>query len=144
MRKPKDEQTLEMYRLYQDGMSLSQVGKAYGITRQSVYKRFSERGWQLRSLPTRKKYQTFDGKKYTVNHNGYYRKTDGDRQLMHRDVWIYYNGEIPQGWDIHHKDGNKANNDISNLECLPKAEHTRKYSPHNNQYTRGRKRIEGA
>ena len=28
---------------------------------------------------------------------------------------------------------------IENLECLPKSEHTRKYSPHNNQYTKGRK-----
>lgn len=42
------------------------------------------------------------------------------------------------GWDIHHIDGDSGNNNIDNLECLPKAEHTRRYSPHHNQYTKCR------
>jgi hypothetical protein len=50
------------------------------------------------------------------------------------------NGKIPSGFDIHHIDCNRENNSIENLECLPKAEHTRLYSPHNNQYTKGRKK----
>lgn len=140
----KDDRAAEMYSLYQTGKSLSEVGKEYGVTRQSVYAMFSERNWEIRPLPTRKPYQVFNGCKYTVNHNGYYRKTYGDRQLMHRDVWEYHNGPIPEGWDVHHKDENKANNDISNFECLPKAEHTRLYSPHNNQFTKGRKKSEAS
>jgi hypothetical protein len=60
---------------------------------------------------------------------------------MHRYVWENEKGKIPPGWDIHHINENKADNRIENLECLPKSEHTRKYSPHNNQYTRGRKRA---
>jgi hypothetical protein len=60
---------------------------------------------------------------------------------MHRYVWQKEKGPIPDGWDIHHINEVKGDNRIENLECLPKAEHTRKYSPHNNQYTKGRKRA---
>lgn len=42
---------------------------------------------------------------------------------LHRFVWTCYNGEIPDGYDIHHKDFDKNNNDISNLVALPKALH---------------------
>lgn len=42
---------------------------------------------------------------------------------LHRAVWEFYNGEIPEGCHIHHKDGNIDNNDISNLECLTAQEH---------------------
>jgi|HigsolmetaAR202D_1030399.scaffolds.fasta_scaffold19645_3 Helix-turn-helix domain of resolvase./HNH endonuclease. len=140
----KDERANAMYKLYQQGKSLSEVAIAFDVTRQTVYKIFATRGFALRPLPIRKPYQEFNWNKYTKGRNGYYRKTYGDRSYMHRDVWEFYNGPIPDGWDIHHKDGNKSNNDISNLECLPKSEHTRIYSPHNNQYTKGRKRHANA
>jgi hypothetical protein len=42
---------------------------------------------------------------------------------LHRSIWEYYNSEIPDGYDIHHKDLNPLNNDISNLECISKSEH---------------------
>jgi hypothetical protein len=58
---------------------------------------------------------------------------------MHRYVWEFANGPIPENYDIHHIDNDKSNNGISNLMCLPKSEHTRLFSPHNNQYTKGRK-----
>lgn len=41
----------------------------------------------------------------------------------HRVVWEEKNGVIPKGYQLHHKDGNKENNRISNLECLSRAEH---------------------
>lgn len=56
----------------------------------------------------------------------------------------FHNGKIPKGWDIHHIDEKKENNSPENLECLPKYEHTRLYSPHNNQYTKGRKRAKSS
>lgn len=34
-------------------------------------------------------------------------------------------GPIPDGHEIHHIDDNSLNNDISNLACLPIAEHFR-------------------
>ena len=42
---------------------------------------------------------------------------------LHRAVWEYYNGTIPEGYHIHHIDGNIDNNDISNLECVQAWEH---------------------
>lgn len=42
---------------------------------------------------------------------------------LHHYVWEKYNGPRPKGYDIHHRDGNKRNNDISNLECITHSEH---------------------
>lgn len=42
---------------------------------------------------------------------------------IHRTIWTYYYGEIPEGYDIHHRDLNPKNNDISNLQLLTKSEH---------------------
>jgi HNH endonuclease len=67
--------------------------------------------------------------------------TTGNRCLMHRYIWENEVGTIPEGWDIHHIDEDKSHNELSNFECLPKSEHTRLYSPHNNQFTKGRKRV---
>lgn len=41
----------------------------------------------------------------------------------HRVVWEKHRGKIPEGYVIHHIDGNGHNNDISNLMCLSKSEH---------------------
>lgn len=43
--------------------------------------------------------------------------------LLHRDVWKFHNGPIPQGYDIHHKNGDPGDNRIENLECLSRKEH---------------------
>ena len=40
-------------------------------------------------------------------------------------LWTYFNGEIPEGCDVHHIDRNQDNNDISNLQLLPKTEHNK-------------------
>ena len=136
----KNNKAKEMYQLYLSGVSLEQVGIAYGVTRQSVWGLFQYRGWGMRSRKQPLPYILFNGEKYTRRNTGYFGKTRGNRNLLHRDVWEHHNGSIPDGWDIHHKDEDRENNKIGNLECLPKAEHTKLYSPHNNQYTKGRKR----
>lgn len=128
----------EAYQLYLDGLSLNQVATSLNVSRQSVFTAFKKRGFTLRGVNYRP-FQMYDNKKFSLRNTGYYSLTVSGRGLMHRYVWEKEIGKIPFGWDIHHKDENKANNEISNLECLPKAEHTRLYSPHNNQYTKGRK-----
>lgn len=137
----KNENLKAMHDMYMLGFSLTEVGNFYGKTRQSIFGIF-----KYNNLPIREKkllgYVTFNGNKYTLRNHGYFVKTDGVRSLMHRDVWEFHNGQIPRGWDVHHKDEDKQNNALINLECLPKAEHTRLYSPHNNQYTKGRKVVQ--
>ena len=127
------------YQSYLEGLSLQQVAEQIGVTRQCVYKAFKERHFVLRG-PNFRPFQMYDGKKFTLRNTGYYSLTTDDRCLMHRYVWGKEKGKIPKGFDIHHLDEDRANNEVDNFECLPKPEHTSKYSPHNNQYTKGRKR----
>ena len=103
------------------------------MTRQSVYTGFKRRGYEMRKkkeLP----YRIFDRKKFTLRNHGYYARTDGDRELMHRYVWMKEKGEIPKGYDIHHKNHDCHDNRIENLELLTKSEHARVYATGNNQY----------
>lgn len=58
---------------------------------------------------------------------GYYlcsKKTDiGRRERLHCYVWRFFNGDIPSGYHVHHKDGDKSHNDIENLDCIPEFAH---------------------
>jgi len=47
---------------------------------------------------------------------------------IYRKIWESYNGPIPKdefgkSFQIHHLDGNRYNNDISNLMCLSAEDH---------------------
>ena len=56
--------------------------------------------------------------------NGYMLvQTSGGFVYEHRHIWEQSNGPVPSGYVIHHKDGNKTNNIISNLELLSKRKH---------------------
>lgn len=52
-------------------------------------------------------------------------KEDGVRRKirLHQYKWLCERGEVPEGYHIHHKDGNRLNNDIENLECISGSEH---------------------
>ncbi len=67
-------------------------------------------------------HQKFDGVLYKKTKYGYYLRT-GSTLGLHRTVWTYFHGEIPIGYEIHHKDITPSNNNISNLQMLTKAEH---------------------
>lgn len=47
--------------------------------------------------------------------------------LRARYVWQQHHGEIPPGMAIHHRDGDKLNDSIENLELVSKAEHIDKH-----------------
>lgn len=115
---------IKMYDLYQQGLSLEKVGKAFGISRQSVYSIFKLRGFETRPL-FRKPFIVYDELKYTINKDGYYECTTVDRLMLHNVVWEKQNGKKPKGYEIHHIDKNKVNNDISNLQLVTPKEHTK-------------------
>jgi len=49
---------------------------------------------------------------------------NGEYQSVHRLVWISANNqEIPKGYQVHHIDGNKRNNNPDNLILLSEREH---------------------
>jgi hypothetical protein len=49
-------------------------------------------------------------------------------------VWEHHNGPIPAGFEVHHKDENKANNDISNLDLMTAVDHAARHGFGGNQY----------
>ena len=122
-----DERAAAMYARYEQGLSLAQVAAEFEITRQSVYKMFALRGYEIRNRPPMGPSVSYGGLSYTIGNMGYYRCTSGDRHLLHRRMWEDANGEIPENYDIHHLDECKLSNRLDNFECLPKAEHARLY-----------------
>ena len=52
---------------------------------------------------------------------------DGKNQHIHRLEWIKHHGEIPKGFIVHHKDEDKTNWNIDNLELLNRGEHLLKH-----------------
>lgn len=73
--------------------------------------------------------------------NGYYMTSaqyDGKMYyfMEHRVIWVWNNGPIPSGLVINHKDYNRANNALDNLELLTQKENTAYSECHRNP-TRG-------
>lgn len=75
----------------------------------------------------------FDGYRFVRDKKtGYYLSSkqikNNKRYRLHRYIWEYYHGEVPEGYYVHHIDGNKDNNDISNLTIIPKGKHVQHHS----------------
>lgn len=69
--------------------------------------------------------------------NGYYMtgaQYDGKMYyfMEHRVIWVWHNGPIPNGLVINHKDYNKANNAIENLELVTQKENVAYSKCHQN------------
>lgn len=72
-----------------------------------------------------KEVRKYFGKKFYKQKDGYW----ANMMPIHaqRWVWINHHGAIPKGYDIHHKDGDKSNNEINNLEILTRSEHLKRH-----------------
>lgn len=70
---------------------------------------------------------TFRGQSIHYDHKGYPNIYTGRKGTtkVHVLVWEEANGKKPEGYDIHHKDEDKNNFDLSNLELLSKVDHKR-------------------
>ena len=74
---------------------------------------------------------TFKGRKYRLCLPGPYYRAEGwgkGASSLHRAKWEHYRGAIPPGCHVHHKDGDGANNLLSNLELVDGREHNRQHS----------------
>lgn len=72
-----------------------------------------------------KKYNKYIG---SINKKGYVYVSKPPKgykhRCLHQYIWMCVNGDILEGYDIHHKDHNKLNNSIYNLELVEHNEHT--------------------
>ena len=78
--------------------------------------------------------------KIYIDRDGYLNvKIDSKRRLVHRLVYEHFGNDFNPNYHIHHKDGNKQNNHIDNLECISPSEHSRRHHRDNtfNRYKRG-------
>ena len=114
------------------GQSVGQIARDFGVSYATVYHRLRAAGalvpshtWPKGVQPTTE----FNGVKYTWCAKGYYRRTDGDRSLLHHDLWEAAHGPIPAGYDIHRRDGDLHHNTLDNLVCVTRSEGTRLHQP---------------
>lgn len=64
-----------------------------------------------------------------VNADGYrVQRIEGRLEYEHRLVWTRHFGPIPVGWVVHHKNEDKLDNRLGNLELLPRGQHARHHA----------------
>ena len=72
-------------------------------------------------------HRIYFGRKFYKAKNGYWVCCTARFPWAHRWVWINHFGPIPSGLDIHHKDGDKENNSIENLELITRSDHQKRH-----------------
>jgi len=51
-------------------------------------------------------------------------------EALSRYIWRFFNGPIPDGWVIHHKNSNPLDNHPDNLQAMSRSEHSRLHRTH--------------
>lgn len=67
--------------------------------------------------------QEFLGQRYSLCGSYFQRSRQLGEKRLHRVVWIYHNGPVPENCDIHHVNGNRSDNRLENLSPMDKTEH---------------------
>lgn len=137
----KPELAASYWELYEAGLSLAQIAEKCNSSRTSVHYLLKAHGYKLRTkkqLP----FIVFNKAKYTLKPTGYYAKTDGDRTLLHRDVWEYHKGKIPSGYDVHHINHDKTDNSIDNFQLMTPSEHKKHHNQGKIYKSRAVKRLD--
>lgn len=76
--------------------------------------------------PNNRPTQIFNGKLYQVYESDpryFCECSKGGRNRLHVVVWTHYHGKPPKKHHVHHKDENKHNNNIDNLELKKASNH---------------------
>ena len=68
-----------------------------------------------------------------------YYSRSGGRGFLHRDIWQQANGAIPDGYIVHHIDGDTLNNALCNLACITVKQHCDEHAEANRAYGRSEK-----
>lgn len=133
--------TQDIADMYASGMSAPEIAAKLGITYQCVYDRLAEIGMKTRSrreqikvMIERGTYNVPCGEKNklwrggtTIDEYGYRHINIGGKYILeHRLIWEKERGPIPDGFVVHHLNGDKIDNRIENLIALPRKCHSPK------------------
>lgn len=69
------------------------------------------------------KHAHFNGMIFTRDDRSGYYLNSTHMLRLHRAVYAYFNGPVPNGYHIHHMDHDKGNNESGNLVAMPKKAH---------------------
>jgi predicted DNA-binding protein YlxM (UPF0122 family) len=118
----------EIEELLADGFTMAQVATMFDTTRQNIYQIVHREKRTTKILP----FIELDNLRFSLQSDGYYTcRIDDHFVKLHRYLYERYIGEIPDGAVVHHKDGNKQNNSLENLELMEFGQHS---SMHNSKY----------
>jgi hypothetical protein len=110
-------------KMYLSGIGAQALGKIFGPNQKTILKFLREKNVKINRIG----YNQYKNKHGAFQDNGigYLISVDrfGNRCYIHRACWEAYNRPIPEGYVVHHVDGNQRNNNIENLECLSETEH---------------------
>lgn len=99
--------------------SLAKCGAMHGRTRQAMWDIFTSHGKKLRQRRFHRKV-TYKFQTYTPSaKDGYLRRTDGDRQLLHHVIWEEHNGPLPAGYQLKFVNEDIEDVRIENLVAMP-------------------------
>jgi hypothetical protein len=123
---------------YEDKLDYRKIAKYLDISVGPIYSLFKKLGWKARtntdlkigfrhSLKTKLQISK-SLVKYPEGHiyRGYRWITYNGQYMSEQNVvWIKNYGPIPKGYEIHHKNLDKLDNRIENLDCLKHGDHTK-------------------
>jgi len=85
-----------------------------------------------------------DGYKFRKDKKtGYFlssKKIGGSRKRLHVYIWEKEHGAVPKGYHVHHKDENKNDNELGNLELLSSSKHAKLHGSELSDEERQRRR----
>jgi hypothetical protein len=81
------------------------------------------------TVPITREFEGWNGTKYFVEGN-YLRASRGKgHKLMHVAIWEFVNGPVPDGYQLHHIDGDSSHNWLQNLQLVTPKEHCALHEP---------------
>ena len=113
---------------YRAGAGMGQLARAYEVSRSTIRNRLVGLGIRLRrhgDMAWGNRHARKRGGPLCICAGGYWGTLDRRKQrcLVHRGCWEAHHGPIPEGFHVHHVDGDTCNNRIENLVCLSLSEH---------------------
>ena len=121
---------LPMYEIavrYEAGESLGQLAPVYRVSRTTIGRRLNAMGVTLRPKGgQRGSLRHHPGGPFHLDSRGYWISRDrvGKRSRVHRACWEAYRGLIPEGWVVHHVNGDRLDNRIENLLAMSNSKHS--------------------